>query len=83
MADEARPLVFTNDGETRLSPHALSGDGRFVVFDSERTLVADDTNGAADVFLRDRHTGVLTRISVASNGVDARNGPGRFASDLS
>jgi Tol biopolymer transport system component len=35
----------------------ISGDGRYVVFSSEATnLVANDTNGNRDVFLRDRDT---------------------------
>lgn len=46
-----------------------SADGRFVAFSSEASnLVAGDTNGVADVFLRDRATGVTRRVSVASDG---------------
>ena len=38
-------------------PPSISADGRYVVFSSAATnLVANDTNGAADVFLRDRDT---------------------------
>ncbi|HQW77579.1 MAG TPA: hypothetical protein PLJ77_11905, partial [Dokdonella sp.] len=34
---------------------AISGNGRYVVFTSDATnLVANDTNAAADIFLRDR-----------------------------
>lgn len=48
---------------------ALSGDGRFVVFDSEASnLVAGDTNGVSDVFVRDTVAGTTRRVSVASNG---------------
>ena len=47
----------------------LSSDGRFVAFQSAATnLVAQDTNRAADVFLADRTTGQVTRVSVASTG---------------
>ena len=47
----------------------LSADGRFVAFVSEATnLVAGDTNGVADVFVRDLLTGQTQRISVASDG---------------
>jgi Tol biopolymer transport system component len=54
---------------------ALSGYGRYVLFGSTAsTLVSDDTNGQADVFLRDRVTGVTQRISVGIGGVEA-NGP--------
>jgi Tol biopolymer transport system component len=48
---------------------SISADGRFVAFVSSATnLVADDTNGASDVFLRDIQTGRTSRVSVASGG---------------
>jgi Tol biopolymer transport system component len=48
----------------------LSADGRFVAFISWATnLVPEDTNGAADVFVRDRQTGITERVSVASDGM--------------
>jgi Tol biopolymer transport system component len=43
----------------------LSADGRFVVFASDApNLVAGDTNGATDVFVRDLTTGFTSRLSV-------------------
>jgi len=57
---------------------AISGDGRFVAFSSWASdLVPGDTNGFADVFVRDRATGVTTRVSVDSTGVEG-NGPSQF-----
>ncbi len=54
---------------------SISEDGRFVAFESSATnLVADDTNGKADVFVHDRVTGATTRVSVASNGAEASKG---------
>jgi hypothetical protein len=51
---------------------AISADGRFVVFDSPATnLVADDTNGTWDIFIRDRLTGTTERVSVDSAGSQA------------
>jgi Tol biopolymer transport system component len=48
---------------------AISANGRFVVFDSPATnLVADDTNGTWDIFIRDRLTGTTERVSVDSSG---------------
>jgi Tol biopolymer transport system component len=48
---------------------SLSATGRFVVFESEATnLVPGDTNGKADIFVRDRESGTTERISVDSNG---------------
>jgi Tol biopolymer transport system component len=50
---------------------ALSADGRFVVFTSvANDLVAADTNGAGDVFVRDRVIGATTRVSVDSSGAE-------------
>lgn len=47
----------------------ISPDSRYVVFQSEATnLVAGDTNGKWDIFLRDRTLGTTERISVASDG---------------
>jgi cyclophilin family peptidyl-prolyl cis-trans isomerase len=48
----------------------VSDDGRFVVFESDATnLVAGDTNGKTDVFLRDRQSAQTFRVSVNSQGV--------------
>jgi cold shock CspA family protein len=53
----------------------LSGDGRFVAFESVATnLVVGDTNGASDVFVHDRQTGATTRVSVATGAVQATGG---------
>lgn len=49
---------------------AITPDGRYVAFQSDSTnLVAGDTNGVRDVFVRDRQTGTTTRVSVSSTGV--------------
>jgi hypothetical protein len=48
---------------------AISSDGRFVAFASVATdLVSGDTNGAFDVFVRDRQNGTTERVSVDSSG---------------
>ena len=47
----------------------ISGDGRYVVFQSEASnLVPGDTNDRSDVFVHDRQTGVTERVSVDSSG---------------
>jgi Tol biopolymer transport system component len=47
----------------------ISADGRYVAFVSEATnLVRGDTNGAADVFVRDRAIGKTSRASVSRTG---------------
>ena len=49
----------------------LSADGRFILFQSNSALlVAGDTNGAHDLFLRDRRLGVTRRISIDPNGIE-------------
>jgi hypothetical protein len=48
----------------------VSGDGRYVVFASHATnLVAGDTEGKGDVFLRDLQTGTTVRVSQTPAGV--------------
>jgi Tol biopolymer transport system component len=58
-------------------PSAISGDGRFVAFASDATnLVASDTNGSEDVFVRDRVSGITERASVSSSGVQGNGESG-------
>jgi Tol biopolymer transport system component len=48
---------------------SISGDGRFVAFDSYATnLVGDDTLGIGDVFVHELETGFTTRMSVNTAG---------------
>jgi Tol biopolymer transport system component len=70
----------------------LSSDGRLVAFASSAgNLVARDTNGSEDVFVRDRATGVTSRVSVSSleaqgNGVATSptiSGDGRYVAFVS
>jgi archaellum component FlaF (FlaF/FlaG flagellin family) len=52
----------------------ISGDGREVAFTSFATdLVAGDTNGAVDVFVRDRTRGTTERVNVSSSGAQAND----------
>jgi Tol biopolymer transport system component len=53
---------------------AISGDGRYVAFTSSAdNLVADDTNRAQDVFVRDLKAGTTTLVSISMDGVDPGN----------
>jgi Tol biopolymer transport system component len=47
---------------------SISADGRFVTFLVIEPLLPQDTNGAADVYLRDRRTGHLEIVSTTSAG---------------
>jgi hypothetical protein len=61
--------VPANDSSGRPS---ISRDGRYVVFESTATnLIPGDTNGSIDVFVKDRQTGGVTRVSVRSDGTEA------------
>lgn len=54
---------------------AISADGMLVAFDSEASnLVADDTNAVNDIFLVDRRSGKLVRLSISALGIEG-NGP--------
>ncbi len=51
---------------------AISPDGQYVAFESRATnLVTGDSNGAGDVFIRNRTTNSTVRVSTASNGAQA------------
>lgn len=71
---ETLPVSLSSAGQQgnldSYSP-SISGDGRFVVFDSfANNLVAEDTNGHGDVFLHDRVERTTTRVSVGPDGVE-------------
>jgi len=64
------------DNGQSLKP-AISANGRFVAFDSSASnLVAGDTNGAFDVFVRDRKAGKTRRVSVDSHGAQGNGDSG-------
>lgn len=47
---------------------SISGDGRYVVFDSDAdNLVPNDTNGARDIFVRDTQANTTIGVSVGGN----------------
>jgi Tol biopolymer transport system component len=63
------------DADGPSSSPDLSADGRFVVFASDASnLVAGDTNGATDVFVRDLRTATTTLVSAGRAGAPA-DGP--------
>ncbi|MBN8646189.1 MAG: PD40 domain-containing protein [Planctomycetes bacterium] len=52
----------------------ISADGRFVAFQSDAVnLVAGDTNGKSDIFVRDRQSGVTERADVSTAGAQSNN----------
>ncbi len=71
------------------NPSDISGDGRYVVFDSGAdNVVPNDTNGSKDVFVYDRETNQTARVSLASDGSEGNawsrraflSGDGRYVS---
>jgi len=72
--DPALPSV-TPSGPSSLSLLSVNADGRFVAFASEaEDLVANDTNGFRDVFVRDLLLGTNVLVSVDSAGAAPGNG---------
>ena len=67
----------TSTGEPAdlLSEHPdITPDGRFVTFFSLATnLVSGDTNNRRDIFVRDRQTGTVVRVSVSTAGEEGNS----------
>jgi len=60
-----------SDWTCSTGPQSISADGRYVAFCSYASdLVANDGNGIADVFVRDRQAGTTSRVSVDTAGGD-------------
>jgi Tol biopolymer transport system component/uncharacterized protein YijF (DUF1287 family) len=85
-----------NQGNAWSYQSEISGDGRYVVFTSLANNLTgpyqeSDTNGLADVFVRDRGTSTTQRISIRSDGSEAIgwsdqptiSGDGRFIAFIS
>jgi Tol biopolymer transport system component len=75
LLQETRLVSRTPDGGAA-SGHSqnavISADGRYVAFESGASdLVADDTNGAYDVFVRNLAIGVTERVSLTATGTQA------------
>ena len=65
-------------------PTTLTEDGRYVTFMSQATnLVPDDTKSLYDVFVYDRMTKTIERVSVNSVGQQGNHATGFFGLDIS
>ena len=70
-------LAGTGGGNGDSFPMGISTNGQFALFESAASdLVANDTNSANDVFVRDVVNGTMTLVSVSTNGSSA-NGTSR------
>lgn len=70
------PINFRYVTRTRLNvPGArrpvFSYDGQYMAFESRYALVPEDTNGVTDIYVRNRATGAVRRVSVSSTGAQA------------
>ena len=74
------------EGNNNSRSASISADGRYVTFWSDAdNLVANDTNAVTDVFVKDRQTGVTTRLSADAMGSEGNaasgNDPAVISSD--
>jgi len=72
IAGTTERVSKASDGEEGFGPSfscSISGDGRFVAFDSfASNLVDNDDNGNSDIFVHDRETGETQRVSLRFDG---------------
>ena len=69
VSDEGIHGITTSDNPS------ISADGRYVSFDScASNLVAGDTNGESDIFVYDRDTDTIERVSLGSYGTQGDGG---------
>jgi len=81
-------LVSVSSGGSQGIYHSyspdISGDGRYVAFETSSSMVGDDTNGYSDIFVRDRDAdedGIFdepgavstVRVSIASDGTQGND----------
>lgn len=55
------------------TPIAMSKNGRYILIKTDSPLVEQDQNGRDDIYLYDKDTGAVERISVANDGTEANN----------
>ncbi len=82
-SNQIEAVSKTSDGlayaDRAASNPDISGDGRYIVFSSTATnLAADSTSNYEDIFMKDRVTGEVTRLSTGTGGGDG-NGDSQYA----
>lgn len=61
--------VAATQGDGNSRNPSVTSDGRYVAFESRAdNLIPGDTNGFSDIFVKDRWTGAIERVSVKSDG---------------
>jgi len=69
---ETTRVSLSSTGEessTASEQPVISADGRYVAFTSKSNLIPGGGHSSNDVFVRDRQTGITTRVSVSSGGL--------------
>lgn len=80
VSTDSSGQIGNEQSVTTGSQRSISADNRYVVFISKASnLVANDTNGVDDVFLKDRQTNTTERINISTAGNEA-NGESSQAS---
>ena len=75
VGETSRVSVSSKNAESNgTSWHpAISADNRYIVFQSDAdNLVPNDTNKTIDIFVNDRKTKITRRVSIASDGTQAK-----------
>jgi LPXTG-site transpeptidase (sortase) family protein len=63
-----------NQGDDYSISPSISPDGRYIAFESNaRNLVHNDTNGSRDIFVHDMTTGMTTRVSMRTGGIQGNS----------
>ncbi|MEU7089412.1 TolB family protein [Streptomyces achromogenes] len=67
-------------GDSDSGSPQVSANGRYIAFESwSANLLPGDTNGVNDIFVKDRRTGAVERVDVASDGTQADVPPTAFS----
>jgi hypothetical protein len=69
-----RNASTTDDGDQGFadsSNASISGNGRFVAFQSNASFVAEDSGLGSDIYLKDLNTGAITLVTLNQNDVQA------------
>ncbi|MBS4096011.1 MAG: PD40 domain-containing protein [Sulfuricella sp.] len=70
VSSSGQPRDQGNESTSRIVEPVISADGRYVAFaTTSSVLVANDSNGLQDVFVKDTQTGKMTLASVSSSGL--------------
>ena len=79
--EERSSTVYVQDRTSRRtvriasgSAPSINGDGRYLAFQSDDPTLVSDTNDAPDIFVFDRITSAITRVSTTRTGIEGNAG---------